>query len=80
MKKIKYWKITKTIKASVLCIRFPFLYPRNRWDGKHHAYLLNNKLYKLNKQAIVELGITATRHECKEELTTHAEEWYFRRE
>lgn len=57
----------------MLCARFPFLYPRNRWDGKHHAYKLNNILYKLNGEAITELGITATRHESIEELSTHAD-------
>ena len=68
-------KLIKTIKASILCIRFPFLYPRNRWDGKHHAYKLNNILYKLNREAITEVGITATRHEPIKELITHAENY-----
>jgi hypothetical protein len=47
-KSIKYkirkfftWPIRAT-KASILCIRFPFLYPRNRWTGKHYT---NWKLY-----------------------------------
>ena len=66
-------KITNYIKASLLCIRFPFLYPRNRFDGKHHAYKLNSKLYKLKEQAIIELGITATIRKPKESLTTHVE-------
>ena len=66
-------KLIKTIKASILCVRFPFLYPRNCWDGKHHAYKLNNILYKLNREAITEVRITATRHEPIEELSTHAE-------
>ena len=66
-------KLIRIIKASVLCARFPFLYIRNRWDGKHHAYKLNGKLYKLNQEAITELGITATRDEPREELITHAE-------
>ena len=25
----------RAFKASILCIRFPFLYPRNRWTDKH---------------------------------------------
>jgi len=29
-------KLIKVIKASILCIRFPFLYPRNRFTGKHY--------------------------------------------
>lgn len=66
-------KISNIIKASILCIRFPFLYPRNRFDGKYHAYKLNSKLYKLHQQAIYEFGITATRHKYKEPLVTHIE-------
>ena len=52
-------KLKNIIKASFLCLKYPFLYPRNRWDGKHHAYLLNKQLYNLNKEAIYEFGITA---------------------
>lgn len=29
-------KIKNVINASILCIRFPFLYPRNRWTGRHY--------------------------------------------
>jgi len=25
------------VKSSILCIRFPFLYPRNTWSGKHYS-------------------------------------------
>ena len=28
--------IYNTIKSSILCIRFPFLYPRNRFTGLHY--------------------------------------------
>lgn len=28
--------IPETINACILCIRFPFLYPRNRWTDKHY--------------------------------------------
>jgi hypothetical protein len=36
--KIKYcWNPAKWIPATILCIRFPFLYPRNRFSGKHYA-------------------------------------------
>lgn len=52
-------KLKKILNASLLCLKYPFLYPRNRWDGKHHAYLLNHKLYNLDKEAIYEFGITA---------------------
>lgn len=54
-------KFIKIIKSTILCIRFPFLYPRNRWTGKHYnnwklieyhrknwefAYTLNKETYK----------------------------------
>lgn len=39
------------IKNSWMCIKYPFLYPRNRWDDKYHANVLSNKLYELNKQS-----------------------------
>lgn len=34
IRKIK--SVSKVINSSILCIRFPFLYPRNRWTGKHY--------------------------------------------
>ena len=39
-----------TLNACVLCLRFPFLYPRNRFTGKHYNYWpfleWRNKKYK----------------------------------
>lgn len=45
MKKIKWnsCKIFKVLESCYLCIRFPFLYPRNRFSGLHY----NN--YKIQK-------------------------------
>ena len=51
-------KIIKAIKASILCIKYPFLYPRNRFDGKHHAYMLNNILSKVYHKSIESIYIT----------------------
>ena len=36
------------IPATILCIRFPFLYPRNRFTGKHYT---NWKLNELQREA-----------------------------
>lgn len=66
-------KLKETISASLLCLKYPFLYPRNIWDGKHHAYILNSKLYDLNKEAVYEFGITAAIMKKQEKLITHAE-------
>lgn len=38
----------KWIPATILCIRFPFLYPRNRFTGKHYT---NWKLHELQGEA-----------------------------
>ena len=51
-------KIVKTIKDSILCIKYPFLYPRNRFDGKHHAHKLSRQLGKLYRESIEEIYIT----------------------
>ena len=50
-------KIKDIIKSTILCIRFPFLYPRNRWDGEHHTNLLLNLSSKLRKKAQQEIHI-----------------------
>lgn len=51
-------KLKDIIKSTILCIRFPFLYPRNRWDGEHHNNLLLNLSSKLRKKAQQEIFIT----------------------
>ena len=44
-------KIKDIIKSTILCIRFPFLYPRNRFDGEYHCRLLSNWTYRLRLKA-----------------------------
>lgn len=39
-------KIKNTINASILCIRFPFLYPRNRWTGRHYNNWTISKFHR----------------------------------
>ena len=43
------WNPACWIPASILCIRFPFLYPRNRFSGKHYT---NWKLRERQKKHI----------------------------
>ena len=52
-------KFKNIIKSTILCIRFPFLYPRNRFDGAYHANLLSKWSYKLRQKARQEIGISA---------------------
>lgn len=51
--------LKKIIKNSLLCIKYPFLYPRNRWTGKNHVhYDWISKLYnKYYNKAYFEVGL-----------------------
>lgn len=50
-------KIKNIVISTVLCLRFPFLYPRNRFDGKYHANLLGTWVWKLKRKAIRDILI-----------------------
>lgn len=63
-------KIKKTIESCYLCIRFPFLYPRNRFDGKHHANLLANLRYKTSEKAVTHYHINMTLEKPKKLIHT----------
>jgi len=47
------------IPATILSIRFPFLYPRNRSDGKHRTYILGKQRNRLYNEALEDVIITA---------------------
>ena len=65
-------KILKIPYHAYMCIKYPFLYPRNRMDGKYHAYILNNLRYKLWDKAIEEINITGkVLSEIPKQITTH---------
>lgn len=54
-------KLLKTIKSTILCIRFPFLYPRNRFTGLHYNnYKLQDLIEKLNKGHIQDIWFNTT--------------------
>ena len=65
-------KIKDIISSTVLCIRFPFLYPRNRFDGAYHANLLSKWSYKLRRKARQEIGISAKVNKSDDYFTTNA--------
>lgn len=52
-------KIKDVFNASILCLRFPFLYPRNRFDGKHHCCVLGSLRYKLQLRSEQRINIIA---------------------
>ena len=39
------------IKNIIKCLKYPFLYPRNRWDDKYHANILGKQVSKANSEA-----------------------------
>lgn len=44
--------VRRTVESTVLCLRFPFLYPRNRFSCLHHTnWNLSEKLYAIHKEA-----------------------------
>ena len=54
-------KIKKIYQASKLCLKYPFLYPRNRFDDKHHVYIewLQNLQLWLYKKSYFTINISA---------------------
>ena len=65
-------KIKDVFNASILCLRFPFLYPRNRFDDKYHADLLSDWAYKLKWKGNQEIGITAKINKSNDYFTNNA--------
>lgn len=51
-------KILKIPYHTYMCIRYPFLYPRNRMDGKHHNYFLSSYRSKLWDKSTLSISIT----------------------
>lgn len=44
--------------CTYMCIKYPFLYPRNRFSGKHEVNLLSGLVSKLNSKSLFEISIT----------------------
>ena len=72
MKSFKEIKLYKVLESSLLCLRFLFLYPRNRFDGKHHNYMLQHILWKLNKKAITTISITTKVQKANDNTYYHS--------
>lgn len=46
-----FWQIYKIFESSYLCLRFPFLYPRNRFTDLHHNFWkLEDKINGIKEQ------------------------------
>lgn len=58
----KLWEnIKHYYKCTALCIKYPFLYPRNRFDGKYHhnIYCIYRFLNKLYKRSFIDISVAA---------------------
>lgn len=51
-------KFIHTIKSCWLCLRFPFLYPRNRFSGRHQVGALRGITSKLHQNSIQNVSVT----------------------
>lgn len=72
MRNFKKTRLYKVLESSWLCLRFPFLYPRNRYDGKHHRYMLNHILCKLHSKAITEFSINVNVQKANDDTYRHS--------
>lgn len=51
-------KFLHTLKSCWLCLRFPFLYPRNRFTDKHQVNVLGKPIWKLKENSLQLISIT----------------------
>ncbi len=51
-------KYSRIPYCTYMCIKYPFLYPRNRFTGTHRANVLSNVTYNLFEKSILDIGIT----------------------
>ena len=51
-------KFLHTLESCWLCLRFPFLYPRNRFTGRHCVNVLHRPLRSLYNKGVLNISIT----------------------
>ena len=51
-------KYSRIPYCTYMCIKYPFLYPRNRFTGTHRANVLSNVSHNLFEKSILDIGIT----------------------
>lgn len=52
-------KFLHIIESIYLCLRFPFLYPRNRFTDRHKPNLLRELIWKLKEESMQPISVTA---------------------
>lgn len=51
-------KYSRIPYCTYMCIKYPFLYPRNRFTGTHRANILNSVCYNLFEKSILDICVT----------------------
>jgi hypothetical protein len=71
-------KILKIIKSTILCLRFPFLYPRNRFTDKHYNnWKLLDKIRDIRNQASPKFNVTQKEiTKCIDEVDDKSQHYY----
>lgn len=54
-----YQKLYKVFESCYLCIRFPFLYPRNRFTGRNRKNVLHKAISLAYKKGVYNISVTA---------------------
>lgn len=64
--------IKNVYKSTVLCLKYPFLYTRNRFNGRHYNNVnIHNKMHELRTKYLISISV----HLCtKDELVKEADE------
>ena len=51
-------KYSRIPYCTYMCIKYPFLYPRNRFTGTHRANVLSGVCFNLFEKSILDIGVT----------------------
>ena len=73
-------RLFKILNSISLCIRFPFLYPRNRFSGKHTVYInwMANLIYKYYCKSYYSVSLYYKFYKDPQECTTTTKQVFFK--
>ena len=69
---MKHNKFLHTLESCWICLRFPFLYPRNRFTDRHQVNALGRPIWKLHEKSLQQISITG-----KQETENPSKCYYF---
>ena len=72
--------LSKIFNAIYLCIRFPFLYPRNRFSDEHTVYIrwMSNLVYKYYSKSYYDISLAYKFYKDPQECTTITKQVIFK--